>query len=245
MSVQPAAGNGFSPLLRLEGVNTYYGPIHILQDVALEVEAGELVCLLGGNASGKSTTLKTILGIVKPRSGRVVFDDEDVTERTTSYRIGRGMAIVPENRRLFAPMTVLENLQMGAYLQDGGTPEDFERVYTLFPLLHERRSQLAGTLSGGEQQMVAMARALMSRPRLMLMDEPSMGLAPILVEQSFEIIKQVHDAGVAVLVVEQNANVSLSIADRGYVLSTGRLVLQGKAADLLQNEELRKAYLGR
>jgi branched-chain amino acid transport system ATP-binding protein len=232
-------------LLRLEAVNTYYGQIHILQDVVLEVGAGELVCLLGGNASGTSTTLKTILGIVNPRSGRVVFEDEDVTGRTTSYRIARGMAIVPENRRLFAPMTVLENLELGAYLQGGGRKEDFERVYALFPLLHERRDQLAGTLSGGEQQMVAMGRALMSRPKLLLMDEPSMGLAPILVERNFEIIKQVHESGVAILVVEQNANVSLSIADRGYVLSTGRLVLEGKAADLLAHEDLRKAYLGR
>jgi branched-chain amino acid transport system ATP-binding protein len=234
-----------SPLLQLDAVDTYYGPIHILQGLSLEVNAGELVCLLGGNASGKSTTLKTVLGIVKPRSGRVRFDGEDVTERPTSYRIGKGMAIVPENRRLFGPMTVLENLRMGAYLTGGGDPEDYERVYTLFPLLYERRSQLAGTLSGGEQQMVAMARALMSRPKLMLMDEPSMGLAPILVERSFEIIQQVHAAGVAVLVVEQNANVSLSIADRGYVLSTGRLVLEGAAADLLEDEGLRKAYLGR
>jgi branched-chain amino acid transport system ATP-binding protein len=234
-----------APLLELVAVDTYYGPIHILQNLSLEVKAGELVCLLGGNASGKSTTLKTVLGIVRPRSGRVSFGGEDVTERSTSYRIAKGMAIVPENRRLFGPMTVLENLQMGAYLTGGGTPEDYDRVYTLFPRLSERRGQLAGTLSGGEQQMVAMARALMSRPKLMLMDEPSMGLAPILVEQSFEIIKQVHDDGVAVLVVEQNANVSLSIADRGYVLSTGRLVLEGKAADLLQDEGLRKAYLGR
>ena len=234
-----------SPLLELEAVDTYYGPIHILQGLSLVVRPGELVCLLGGNASGKSTTLKTVLGIVKPRSGHVRFAGEDVTDRPTSYRIGKGMAIVPENRRLFGPMTVLENLQMGAYLTGGGEPEDYERVYTLFPLLFERRSQLAGTLSGGEQQMVAMARALMSRPKLMLMDEPSMGLAPILVERSFEIIEQVHQAGVAVLVVEQNANVSLSIADRGYVLSTGRLVLEGKAADLLQDEGLRKAYLGR
>ena len=234
-----------SPLLELDHVDTFYGPIHILQGLSLQVRAGELVCLLGGNASGKSTTLKTVLGIVRPRAGAVRFDGEDVTERPTSYRIAKGMAIVPENRRLFGPMTVLENLQMGAYLTGGGTPEDYERVYTLFPLLHERRRQLAGTLSGGEQQMVAMARALMSRPKLMLMDEPSMGLAPILVERSFEIIQQVHEAGVAVLVVEQNANVSLSIADRGYVLSTGRLVLEGKAADLLQDENLRKAYLGR
>jgi branched-chain amino acid transport system ATP-binding protein len=233
------------PLLELDSVDTFYGPIHILQSLSLVVRAGELVCLLGGNASGKSTTLKTVLGIVRPRAGTVSFDGEDVTHRPTSYRIAKGMAIVPENRRLFGPMTVLENLQMGAYLTGGGTKEDYDRVYSLFPLLHERRAQLAGTLSGGEQQMVAMARALMSRPKLMLMDEPSMGLAPILVERSFEIIQQVHEAGIAVLVVEQNANVSLSIADRGYVLSTGRLVLEGKAADLLADENLRKAYLGR
>jgi len=238
------SANG-SPLLDLAAVETFYGPIHILQGLSLNVRAGELVCLLGGNASGKSTTLKTVLGIVRPKNGRVRFDGEDITDRPTSYRIAKGMAIVPENRRLFGPMTVLENLQMGAFLTGGGTKEDYDRVYELFPLLYERRSQLAGTLSGGEQQTVAMARALMSRPKLMLMDEPSMGLAPILVERSFEIIKQVHDAGVAVLVVEQNANVSLSIADRGYVLSTGRMVLQGKAADLLEDENLRKAYLGR
>jgi branched-chain amino acid transport system ATP-binding protein len=234
-----------SALLELQGVDTYYGPIHILTGLTLRVEAGELVCLLGGNASGKSTTLKTILGIVPPRNGTVSFAGEDVTRRPTSYRIQRGIAIVPENRRLFAPMTVLENLQMGAYLHGGGAREDFDRVYELFPLLHERRSQLAGTLSGGEQQMVAMGRALMSKPKLLLMDEPSMGLAPILVERSFEIIKQVHESGVAMLVVEQNANVSLSIADRGYVLSTGRLVLDGPAAELRENEDLRKAYLGR
>jgi branched-chain amino acid transport system ATP-binding protein len=238
------SANG-QPLLRLEGINTYYGLIHILQDVNIQVREGELVCLLGGNASGKSTTLKTILGIVRPRTGSVLLDGEDVTRRPTSYRIARGIAIVPENRRLFGPMTVLENLEMGAYLRGTPSKEDFDRVYTLFPLLHERRNQLAGTLSGGEQQMVAMARALMARPKLMLMDEPSMGLAPVLVERNFEIIKEVHEAGVAILVVEQNANVSLSIADRGYVLSTGRLVLQGKASELLQHDDLRKAYLGR
>jgi branched-chain amino acid transport system ATP-binding protein len=238
--------NGSRSLLDLDGINTYYGQMHILQDVHLEVREGELVCLLGGNASGKSTTLKTILGIVKPRSGTLMFRDEDVTGRTTSYRIAKGMAIVPENRRLFGPMTVLENLEMGAYLRaKADLREDFERVYSLFPLLYERRAQLAGTLSGGEQQMVAMGRALMSRPKLLLMDEPSMGLAPLLVERNFEIIQQVHQAGVAVLVVEQNANVSLSIADRGYVLSTGRIVLEGNAADLIQHEDLRKAYLGR
>jgi branched-chain amino acid transport system ATP-binding protein len=233
------------PLLRVDEVNTYYGQIHILQGVSLEVLPGELVCLLGGNASGKSTTLKTILGIVTPRSGRVEFAGEDVTDRSTSYRVGCGMAIVPENRRVFAPMTVLENLEMGAYLRKDDLTEDYQRVYDLFPLLYERRSQLAGTLSGGEQQMLAMGRALMSRPRLLLMDEPSMGLAPILVEKNFEIIKQVHETGVAILVVEQNANVSLGIADRGYVLQTGNVVLADRADALLAHEDLKKAYLGR
>ena len=239
------SANGGQPLLELDAVDTFYGPIHILQGLTLHVGPGELVCLLGGNASGKSTTLKTILGIVQPRRGAVRFGGEEVTRRSTSYRIQRGMAIVPENRRLFAPMSVLENLQMGAYLHGGGSKEDFDRVYELFPLLYERRAQLAGTLSGGEQQMVAMGRALMSKPKLLLMDEPSMGLAPILVERNFEIIKQVHESGVAVLVVEQNANVSLSIADRGYVLQTGRIVLADEASALLAHEDLRKAYLGR
>jgi branched-chain amino acid transport system ATP-binding protein len=239
--------NGAPDLLRLQNIDTYYGEIHILEDLNLNVREGELVSLLGGNASGKSTTLKTILGLVQPRNGSVEFRGEEVTGRTTSYRIRQGMAIVPENRRLFGPMTVLENLEMGAYLirDTKGRKEDFERVYTLFPLLHERRSQLAGTLSGGEQQMVAMGRALMARPKLLLMDEPSMGLAPILVERSFEIIQQVHESGVAMLIVEQNANMALSIADRGYVLSTGRCVLSGPARELLAHEDLRKAYLGR
>jgi branched-chain amino acid transport system ATP-binding protein len=241
------SANGAAPLLRLDGIDTYYGQIHILERLSIEVREGELVSLLGGNASGKSTTLKTILGLVQPRNGVVEFRGEDVTGRTTSYRIRQGMAIVPENRRLFGPMTVLENLEMGAYLrrEGRGRKEDFDRVYSLFPLLHERRSQLAGTLSGGEQQMVAMGRALMSQPKLLLMDEPSMGLAPILVERSFEIIQQVHQSGVAMLIVEQNANMALSIADRGYVLSTGRLVLEGPAGELLEHEDLRKAYLGR
>jgi branched-chain amino acid transport system ATP-binding protein len=239
--------NGAPDLLRLTNIDTYYGEIHILENLNLNVREGELVSLLGGNASGKSTTLKTVLGLVQPRNGSVEFRGENVTGRNTSYRIRQGMAIVPENRRLFGPMTVLENLEMGAYLirDTKGRKEDFERVYTLFPLLHERRSQLAGTLSGGEQQMVAMGRALMARPKLLLMDEPSMGLAPILVERSFEIIQQVHQSGVAMLVVEQNANMALSIADRGYVLSTGRCVLSGPANELLQHEDLRKAYLGR
>jgi branched-chain amino acid transport system ATP-binding protein len=241
-----AANGGPATLLRLEGINTYYGQMHILQNVNLQVAEGELVCLLGGNASGKSTTLKTILGIVPPRTGSVVLDGENVTRFPTSRRIERGIAIVPENRRLFGPMTVLENLEMGAYLRPrADLKDDLDRVYELFPQLAARRKQLAGTLSGGEQQMVAMGRALMARPKLLLMDEPSMGLAPILVERSFEIIQQVHSAGVALLVVEQNANVSLSIADRGYVLSTGRIVLHGRASELIRHEELRKAYLGR
>jgi branched-chain amino acid transport system ATP-binding protein len=233
-------------LLELDNVTTYYGKMRILEGISLQVGAGELVCLLGGNASGKSTTLKTILGIVRPRTGRVLLDTEDVTTKAVSERIARGLAIVPENRRLFGQMSVRENLELGAVLQDGSTfDSDLERVHTLFPRLQERRDQLAGTLSGGEQQMVAMGRALMSRPRLLLMDEPSMGLSPALVQQNFRIIKEVHESGVAILVVEQNATMALSIADRGYVLSTGEIVLSGAAAELLQSEDLKRAYLGR
>ena len=233
-------------LLRLDNVTTYYGEIRILEGVSLEVGEGEVVCLLGGNASGKSTTLKTALGLVRPRSGSVQLEGEDVTDRPTAYRIKRGMAIVPENRRLFAPMTVAENLEMGAHLrEDDDIEETRERVHSLFPRLYERRFQLAGTLSGGEQQMLAMGRALMSRPRLLLMDEPSMGLAPALVEQNFEIIREVNATGVAVLVVEQNANMALSIADRGYVLQTGVIALADKAEALLASDDLKRAYLGR
>jgi branched-chain amino acid transport system ATP-binding protein len=231
-------------LLRVRGVTTYYGEIRILEDVSLEVGNGELVCLLGGNASGKSTTLKTILGLVRPRSGVVEFDGQDVTRLTTSRRIAMGMAIVPENRRLFAPLTVEENLELGAYLRNGGVDEAREQVFELFPRLRERRTQVAGTLSGGEQQMVAMGRALMSQPRLLLMDEPSMGLAPSLVRQNFEIIRRINSSGVAVLVVEQNANISLRIADRGYVLQTGSIVLADSADALLESEDLKRAYLG-
>jgi branched-chain amino acid transport system ATP-binding protein len=233
------------PLLELDAVDVYYGAIHILQGVSLQVGAGQLVCLLGGNASGKSTTLKTVIGLVRPRRGQVRWDGTDISDQPTPARIAGGMAIVPENRRLFGEMTVTENLLMGAYLRKDDLTAAFERVHELFPLLHERGSQLAGTLSGGEQQMVAMGRALMSDPRLLLMDEPSMGLAPVLVERSFEIIEAVHRSGVAVLVVEQNANMALSIADHGFVLQTGRIALTGTAADLLEHEGLRKAYLGR
>jgi branched-chain amino acid transport system ATP-binding protein len=234
------------PLLALDHVTTYYGQMRILEGISLEVGPGELVCLLGGNASGKSTTLKTVLGIVRPRAGAVVLDGEDVTARSVPERIARGLAIVPENRRLFGDMTVRENLELGATLRRGeDLSEDFERVHTLFPRVYERRNQLAGTLSGGEQQMVAIGRALMSRPRLLLMDEPSMGLAPALVQQNFTIIRQVHEAGVAILMVEQNAAMALSIADRGYVLATGEIVLSGSAESLLRSEDLKRAYLGR
>ena len=233
-------------LLSLENVTTYYAQMRILEGVNLQVGAGELVCLLGGNASGKSTTLKTILGIVQPRSGRVLLDGEDVSTWPVPQRIAKGIAIVPENRRLFGQLTVRENLELGAVLRGRDKlDEDFDRIHVLFPRLLERRTQLAGTLSGGEQQMVAMGRALMSRPRLLLMDEPSMGLSPALVQQNFQIIKEVHLSGVSVLMVEQNATMALSIADRGYVLSTGEIVLDGAAADLLRSEDLKRAYLGR
>jgi branched-chain amino acid transport system ATP-binding protein len=233
-------------LLALENVTTYYAQMRILEGVNLQVGTGELVCLLGGNASGKSTTLKTILGIVQPRSGRVLLDGEDVSTWPVPQRIAKGIAIVPENRRLFGQLTVRENLELGAVLRGRDKlDEDFDRIHTLFPRLLERRTQLAGTLSGGEQQMVAMGRALMSRPRLLLMDEPSMGLSPALVQQNFKIIKEVHLSGVSVLMVEQNATMALSIADRGYVLSTGEIVLEGVAADLLRSEDLKRAYLGR
>ncbi len=231
-------------LLRLENVTTYYGQMRILEGVSLQVGNGELVCLLGGNASGKSTTLKTILGIVQPRTGAVLLDGEDVSRWPVPQRIAKGIAIVPENRRLFGQLTVRENLELGAVLRGRDKlDDDFDRIHTLFPRLLERRSQLAGTLSGGEQQMVAMGRALMSRPRLLLMDEPSMGLSPALVQQNFKIIKDVHLSGVSVLMVEQNATMALTIADRGYVLSTGEIVLDGAAADLLRSEDLKRAYL--
>ena len=242
----PAAATEREKLLELKGVDTHYGPIQVLRNVDMVVYPGEMVCLLGGNASGKSTTLKTILGIVRLSAGELWYRGERIDNVSTADRIARGMAVVPENRRIFPKLTVLENLDMGAYLRDDkdGIQEDLDYVFTLFPRLGERLDQLAGTMSGGEQQMLAMGRALMSRPKLILMDEPSMGLAPLFVERIFEIIKQVNDRGVSVFVVEQNANIALSIADRGYVLQTGEVVLQGAARDLLRDEGMKRAYLG-
>ena len=238
--------DGATALLEFRQVNTHYGAVHILKDVDLAIYPGELVCLLGGNASGKSTTLKTLLGMVTPTSGEVVLDGEVVNDKPTSYRVINGVTMVPENRRLFKRLSVKENLQLGAYLRDDkdGIAEDLEKIYDLFPRVKERLSQKAGTLSGGEQQMVAIGRALMSRPRVLLMDEPSMGLAPALVQQNFELIQQIHADGVAVFMVEQNANMALSIADRGWVLQTGRVVLDDTAEALLANPELRASYLG-
>lgn len=233
------------PVLSFEGVNTHYGAVHILKDANVEIYAGEMVCLLGGNASGKTTTLKTILGYVKPSSGTVFLDGQDVTEWSTADRVGHGVTMVPENRRLFKRMTVKENLEIGAYLRHGESlDDDYDRVFELFPRVKERLSQKAGTLSGGEQQMVAMGRALMARPKVLLMDEPSMGLAPILVAQNFEIIDRINKAGTTVFMVEQNANMALSIADRGYVLQTGRIVLNDTAEALMANPQMREAYLG-
>lgn len=234
------------PLLKLSHVDTYYGPIQILQDINVEIQQGEIACLLGGNASGKSTTLKAILGLVKPARGSIEFRGERIDGLPTGHVVARGISIVPENRRIFPEMTVLENLEMGAYLRRDrdGIQEDLDRVFDLFPHLKERLSQPGGTLSGGEQQMLAMGRALMSRPSLLLMDEPSMGLAPLLVERIFELIQQINRQGTTIFMVEQNANLALSIADRGYVLQTGRIVLADTAQSLLQNEMMRKAYLG-
>ena len=233
-------------LLEFRSVNTHYGAVHILKDVDLAIYPGEMVCLLGGNASGKSTTLKTLLGMVTPTSGEVLLDGEVVNDKPTSYRVINGVTMVPENRRLFKRLTVKENLELGAYLRDDreGIEEDLENIYELFPRVKERLTQKAGTLSGGEQQMVAIGRALMSRPRVLLMDEPSMCLAPALVQQNFELIQQIHEEGMAIFMVEQNANMALSIADRGWVLQTGRVVLDDTAEALLANPELRSSYLG-
>jgi len=234
------------PLLELRNVSTHYGLIAVLRDVNVEIRPGEIVCLLGGNASGKSTTLKTILGMVTPSEGEVVFEGEPISGRSTTQIVGRGITMVPENRRLFSRMTVRENLELGSYLRTDKDKirEDLDRVMELFPRVRERLAQKAGTLSGGEQQMVAMSRALMADPKVLLMDEPSMGLAPVLVDQVFQIIQDINKLGTTIFVVEQNANMALSIADRGYVLQTGEIVLADTAAALLKNPQMREAYLG-
>jgi branched-chain amino acid transport system ATP-binding protein len=239
------APEGEIPVLEFRGIDTFYGAVHILKNVDLRIQPGEMVCLLGGNASGKTTTLKTILGMVDPAAGEVRIDGEVANSWTTAQRVAHGVSMVPENRRLFKRMNVLENLRIGAYLRnDDEIDADIDRIFEMFPRVKERINQKAGTLSGGEQQMVAVGRALMARPKVLLMDEPSMGLAPVLVQQNFEIIAQIHEAGTAVFVVEQNANMALSIADRGYVLQTGQIVLADDADKLLANPQMREAYLG-
>jgi branched-chain amino acid transport system ATP-binding protein len=233
-------------LLEFRDVDTYYGDLHVLKKVNYTIEKGEIIALLGGNACGKSTTMKTIMGVVRPTRGEVIFDGQSIGNLATAERVRRGIAPVLEARRLFPRMTVYENLEMGAYLRKHGPElnQDLERVYTLFPRVKERRDQIAGTLSGGEQQMVAMGRALMARPRLLCMDEPSMGLAPIFVEQVFDIIQEINRQGTTIFMVEQNANMALSIAHRAYVLQTGMVVLSGAADELRRNPLIREAYLG-
>jgi branched-chain amino acid transport system ATP-binding protein len=233
-------------MLEFRNVNTYYGDLHVLKNVNYNLGSGEIICLLGGNACGKSTTMKTIMGIVRPTTGEVIFEGERIDRLPTAERVKRGIAPVLEARRLFPRMTVFENLEMGAFTRKRGADfeEDLERVYSLFPRVKERREQIAGTLSGGEQQMVAIGRALMARPKLICMDEPSMGLSPLYVEQTFAIIQQINRQGVTIFMVEQNAAMALSIAHRAYVLQTGQVVLSGSAAELRENEQIREAYLG-
>ena len=233
-------------MLQLENVNAYYGPNHVLKDVNLEVNKGEIVCLLGANAAGKTTTMKTIFGLVKPRSGTIALEGERIDTVGTDIVIKRGMALVPEARRVFSRMSVHANLEMGASMipSRATVQEDIERVYKLFPRLKERDKQIAGTMSGGEQQMLAIGRALMARPRLICMDEPSMGLSPILVQTVFDTIQEIRQQGVTVLLVEQNAFMALNIADRGYVIQQGRIVLTDTAKNLLTNDLVRQAYLG-
>ena len=233
-------------MLEFRAVDTYYGDLHVLKSVDYRIEPGEIVCLLGGNASGKSTTMKAIMGTVSPTRGDILFDDRSLEGVSTAERVRRGIAPVLEARRLFPSMTVYENLEMGAYTRRRGPEfnEDLARVFGLFPRVEERLRQIAGTLSGGEQQMVAIGRALMARPRLLCMDEPSMGLSPAYVEQVFDIIREINRQGTTIFMVEQNANMALQIANRAYVLQTGQVVLSGPAAELRQNEMIREAYLG-
>jgi branched-chain amino acid transport system ATP-binding protein len=240
------APDGDRPILELRDVSTHYGLVAVLRDVNIQIFPGEMVCLLGGNASGKTTTLKTILGYVSPSQGEVVLDGQVVSGMPTTEVVRRGVSMVPENRRLFADMTVAENLDLGAYQRNDRSEiaRQREELLGVFPRVRERLKQKAGTLSGGEQQMVAMCRALMAQPKVLLMDEPSMGLAPVLVDQVFEIIKQIRALGTTIFVVEQNANMALSIADRGYVIQTGEVVLADTAENLLANPLMREAYLG-
>ena len=235
-----------STMLRLNKVNTYYGPSHVLQNVSLEVNKGEIVCLLGANAAGKTTTMKTIFGLVRPRSGSIQFKEEPIERKLPGDIVRSGLALVPEARRIFSRMTVLENLEMGAFIRTNRTEVkvDIEHVCQIFPRLKERLKQVAGTMSGGEQQMLAMGRALMSRPSMICMDEPSMGLSPILVQTVFDTILRIRDEGVTIFLVEQNASMALSLADRGYVLQTGKIVLTDTAKNLLTNDLVRQAYLG-
>lgn len=234
-----------STLLSVNDINVYYGAIHAIKGISFEVGEGEIVTLIGANGAGKTTTLNTVAGLLHPKTGSVEFDGENLGTTPGHKIVSKGLALVPEGRRVFLQMSVEENLEMGAFTQANSTIEPgLEKVYELFPRLKERRRQIAGTLSGGEQQMLAMGRALMSRPKLMMLDEPSMGLAPILVEQIFDIIKSMHKAGTTILLVEQNAQMALSVADRGYVLETGKIVATGTGKELLNNEAVKKAYLG-
>ena len=233
-------------LLEVEDIHTFYGNISALRGISLSVEEGEIVTLIGGNGAGKSTTLRSITALTPPRAGTVRFEGKDITATPAADIVAAGISMVPEGRRCFPRMTVRENLELGSYLRNDrrAIREDLDYVFSLFPRLSERLGQMGGTMSGGEQQMLAMGRALMSRPKLILMDEPSMGLAPLFVERIFEIIKQVNERGISVFVVEQNANIALSVADRGYVLQTGEVVLSGAAQDLLHDEGMKRAYLG-
>lgn len=231
-------------MLKVEDLQVYYGAIHAIKGVSFEVNEGEIVALIGANGAGKSTILKTVSGLMHPRTGKISFMDQDITH-TDAYKLLRlGLAHVPEGRRIFLQMSVQENLEMGAFTQKEVSKEELDKVFQLFPRLKERRKQIAGTLSGGEQQMLAMGRALMSRPKLLLLDEPSMGLAPLLVKEIFNIIKEINAGGTTILLVEQNANMALSIADKAYVLETGRITLSGTAQELASSEAVRKAYLG-
>lgn len=233
-------------MLKIENINVYYGNIHALKGVSLDINEGEIVTLIGANGAGKSTLLKTISGLLKPKNGNILFEGQSISGKVAQSIVKQGLSHVPEGRRVFSNMSVEENLELGAYLRKDkqGIKEDFEKVYTLFPRLLERRKQLSGTLSGGEQQMLAMGRALMARPKLLLLDEPSMGLAPLLVKTIFKIIEEINKTGTTILLVEQNANMALSIADRAYVIETGKIVLSGSSDELNQSDQIRMAYLG-